>query len=158
MWATSKHDVYLISNDSLMHWSSISRNLSEVLNFSGRIVPTEKCAGNLLEGLTLTQISTMAVKKRSVVAGGFQGELIFWTSQGLASVQEPLMMDNAITNAIEIYGSASCGPRFMEANNDWCEGVRHGKISANEPLPFPWPRLHLWILKLIAFMKSEGIL
>lgn len=105
-----------------MHWSSISRNLSEVLNFSGRIVPTEKCAGNLLEGLTLTQISTMAVKKRSVVAGGFQGELIFWTSQGLASVQEPLMMDNAITNAIEIYGSASCGPRFMEANND-C-GVR----------------------------------
>lgn len=41
VWATSKHDVYLISNDSLMHWSSISCNLSEVLNFSGRIVPTE---------------------------------------------------------------------------------------------------------------------
>lgn len=73
VWATSKHDVYMISNYSLMHWSSISRNLSEVINFSGHIAPTEKHAGSLLEGLTQTQISTMAVKNRFVVAGGFQG-------------------------------------------------------------------------------------
>lgn len=50
VWATSKHDVYLISNDSLMHWSSISRNLSEVLNFSGRIVPTEVIEKYLVMG------------------------------------------------------------------------------------------------------------
>lgn len=41
VWATSKHDVYLISNYSLMHWSSISQNLSEVLDFSGHIAPSE---------------------------------------------------------------------------------------------------------------------
>lgn len=41
VWATSKHDVYLISNYSLMHWSSISNNLTEVLDFSGHIAPSE---------------------------------------------------------------------------------------------------------------------
>lgn len=41
VWATSKHDVYLFSNCSLMHWSSVSHNLSEVLNFSGHVIPAE---------------------------------------------------------------------------------------------------------------------
>lgn len=41
VWATSKHDVYLMSNNSVMHWSSLSGNLSEVLNFSGHVAPTE---------------------------------------------------------------------------------------------------------------------
>lgn len=41
VWATSKHDVYLVSNYSVMHWSSLLQNLTEVLNFSGNIVPTE---------------------------------------------------------------------------------------------------------------------
>ncbi|KAL3329478.1 hypothetical protein AABB24_036524 [Solanum stoloniferum] len=142
VWATSKHDVYLISNDSLMHWSSISRNLSEVLNFSGRIVPTEKYAGNLLEGLTLTQISTMAVKNRFVVAGGFQGELICKSldKPGVSFCARTTYEDNAITNAVEIYESVSCGPRFMAANND-C-GVRvydMEKFQQMNHFRFPWP-------------------
>ncbi|PWA70849.1 WD40/YVTN repeat-like-containing domain-containing protein [Artemisia annua] len=41
VWATSKHDVYLMSNYSLMHWSSSSHNLKEILNFSGHVAPTE---------------------------------------------------------------------------------------------------------------------
>ena len=41
VWATSKHDVYMVSNYSVMHWSSLLQNLTEVLNFSGNIVPTE---------------------------------------------------------------------------------------------------------------------
>ena len=41
VWATSKHDVYLMSNFSVMHWSSLSGNLSEVLNFAGHVAPTE---------------------------------------------------------------------------------------------------------------------
>ncbi|KAF8388571.1 hypothetical protein HHK36_027246 [Tetracentron sinense] len=75
VWATSKHDVYLMSNYSVVHWSSLSSNLSEVLNFSGHVAPTEKHQGSLLEGFTQTQISTLAVKDNFLVAGGFQGEL-----------------------------------------------------------------------------------
>ncbi|PKI48009.1 hypothetical protein CRG98_031602, partial [Punica granatum] len=75
VWATSKHDVYLMSNYSLMHWSSLTRNLTDVLNFSGHVKPTEKHAGCLVEGFTQTQISTLAVKDKFLVAGGFQGEL-----------------------------------------------------------------------------------
>ena len=41
VWATSKHDVYLISNYSVMHWSSLTGNLTEVLNFAGHVAPTE---------------------------------------------------------------------------------------------------------------------
>ncbi|MBA0798267.1 hypothetical protein Gohar_008874, partial [Gossypium harknessii] len=77
VWATSKHDVYLMSNYSVMHWSSVSCNLSEILNFAGHVAPTEKHPGSLLEGFTQTQISTLAVKDNFMVAGGFQGELTF---------------------------------------------------------------------------------
>ncbi|KAH7572755.1 hypothetical protein JRO89_XS03G0007800 [Xanthoceras sorbifolium] len=76
VWSTSKHDVYFMSNYSVMHWSSLSSNLSEILNFAGHVAPNEKYAGSLLEGFTQTQISTLAVKDNFMVAGGFQGELI----------------------------------------------------------------------------------
>ena len=39
VWATSKHDVYLISNYSVNHWSSLSGNLSEIINFAGHVAP-----------------------------------------------------------------------------------------------------------------------
>ncbi|GKD47064.1 hypothetical protein Tco_1271709, partial [Tanacetum coccineum] len=41
VWATSKHDVYVISKSSIMHWSSLSQTLNEILNFSGNVAPTE---------------------------------------------------------------------------------------------------------------------
>ncbi|KAG9146789.1 hypothetical protein Leryth_005112 [Lithospermum erythrorhizon] len=76
VWATSKHDVYLMSHFSVMHWSSLTCNKSEVLNVSGHVAPHEKHPGSLLEGFTQTQVSTLAVKDNLLVAGGFQGELI----------------------------------------------------------------------------------
>ena len=39
MWATSKHDVYLMQNYSVMHWSSLIRRGKEVLNVARPIVP-----------------------------------------------------------------------------------------------------------------------
>lgn len=36
----------------------------------------QKHPGSFLEGFTQTQISTLAVKDKLLVAGGFQGELI----------------------------------------------------------------------------------
>ncbi|CAN4104614.1 unnamed protein product [Withania somnifera] len=145
VWATSKHDVYLISNYSLMHWSSISNNLTEVLDFSGHIAPSEKHAGSLLEGLTQTQISTMAVKNRFVVAGGFQGELICkcLDKPGISFCTRTTYEDNAITNAVEIYDSLSGGLHFMAANND-C-GVREydmEKFQLMNYFRFPWPVNH----------------
>lgn len=41
VWATSKHDVYLLSHFSVMHWSSLSCTKSEVLNVSGHVAPCE---------------------------------------------------------------------------------------------------------------------
>ncbi|XP_009615119.1 putative WD repeat-containing protein C2A9.03 [Nicotiana tabacum] len=145
VWATSKHDVYLISNYSLMHWSSISQNLSEVLDFSGHIAPSEKHAGSLLEGLTQTQISTMAVKNRFMVAGGFQGELICkcLDKPGISFCARTTYEENAITNAVEIYESTSGGLQFMAANND--SGVREydmEKFQLMNHFRFPWPVNH----------------
>jgi hypothetical protein len=41
VWATSNHDVYLMSNFSIIHWSSLTCSKSEVLNVSGHVAPSE---------------------------------------------------------------------------------------------------------------------
>lgn len=41
VWATSKHDVYLMSHFSVMHWSSLTCSKSEVINVSGHVAPCE---------------------------------------------------------------------------------------------------------------------
>ncbi|KAG6470982.1 hypothetical protein ZIOFF_072071 [Zingiber officinale] len=85
VWATSKHDVYLMSHYSVLHWSALNGEKYEVINVSGHIAPCEvyknsiclqKHPGSLLEGFSQTQVSTLAVKDNLLVAGGFQGELI----------------------------------------------------------------------------------
>ncbi|KAL5992345.1 hypothetical protein ACLOJK_013262 [Asimina triloba] len=76
LWATSKHDVYLMQNYSVMHWSSLLRRGKEVINVAGPIVPTVKHRGSLAQPVSRVQISTMAVKDNMLIAGGFQGELI----------------------------------------------------------------------------------
>ncbi|TXG69805.1 hypothetical protein EZV62_004740 [Acer yangbiense] len=76
VWSTSKHDVYLMSHFSIIHWSSLSCRRTEVLDVSGHVAPCEKHPGSLLEGFTQTQVSTLAVRDNLLIAGGFQGELI----------------------------------------------------------------------------------
>ena len=41
VWATSKHDVYLMSHFSVIHWSSLACSKSEVLDVSGHVAPCE---------------------------------------------------------------------------------------------------------------------
>ncbi|GJR58600.1 uncharacterized WD repeat-containing protein-like protein isoform X1 [Tanacetum coccineum] len=142
VWATSKHDVYLMSNYSIMHWSSLTQNLNEILNFSGHVAPTEKYAGSLLEGFTQTQISTLAVNDGFLVAGGFQGELACkkLDKKGVSFCTRTTYEDNAITNAIEIYNNVSGGMHFMASNND-C-GVREYDMEGFQLVNhfrFPWP-------------------
>lgn len=145
VWATSKHDVYLMSNYSVMHWSSVSSNLSEVINFSGHVAPTERHAGSLLEGFTQTQISTLAVRDNFLVAGGFHGELSCkcLDKPGVTFCTRTTYEDNAITNAIEIYDSLSGGVHFIASNND-C-GLREYDMERFQLLShyhFPWPVNH----------------
>ncbi|KAJ0035008.1 hypothetical protein Pint_25635 [Pistacia integerrima] len=145
VWATSKHDVYLMSNYSVMHWSTLSSNLSEILNFAGHIAPNEKHAGSLLEGFTQTQISTLAVKDNFMAAGGFQGELICkrLDKLGVSFCTRMTCDDNSITNAVEIYDSARSGTHLMASNND-C-GVREYDMARFQLLNhyrFPWPVNH----------------
>lgn len=145
VWATSKHDVYLMSNYSVMHWSSISSNLSELLNFSGHVAPSEKHPGSILEGFMQTQISTLAVKDNFLVAGGFQGELTCkrLDKEGVSFCTRTTYDDNAITNALEIYDSPRGGIHFMASNND-C-GVREYDMESFQLLNhfrFPWPVNH----------------
>lgn len=102
LWATSKHDVYLVQNYSVMHWSSLLRGGKEVLNAAGRIVPKMvRICANLLnlefvlqssltiltwpsvpqkhhgsQTISRVQVSTICVKDNLMIGGGFQGELI----------------------------------------------------------------------------------
>ncbi|XP_012478426.1 uncharacterized WD repeat-containing protein C2A9.03 isoform X1 [Gossypium raimondii] len=145
VWATSKHDVYLMSNYSVMHWSSVLCNLSEILNFAGHVAPTEKHPGSLLEGFTQTQISTLAVKDNFMVAGGFQGELTFklLDRKGVTFCTRTTYDDNAITNAIEIYDSLRGGINFLASNND-CSVREYDteRFQLLNHFQFPWPVNH----------------
>ncbi|KAK1308697.1 hypothetical protein QJS10_CPA09g00548 [Acorus calamus] len=76
LWATSKHDVYLMQNYSVMHWSSLLRRGKEVLNVAGQIIPSVRSRGSIAQALSRVQISTMSVREGLLVAGGFQGELL----------------------------------------------------------------------------------
>ncbi|MBA0745992.1 hypothetical protein Gogos_008545 [Gossypium gossypioides] len=120
LWATSKHDVYLMENYSVMHWSSLLHKGEEVLNVAKPIVPNLKHPGLLSQQLSRVQISTMVVKENLMVAGGFQGELIckYLNQSGAAFCTKLTTDDNAITNAVDVYNNPSGAMRVMAANND----------------------------------------
>ncbi|KAK8684095.1 hypothetical protein V6N13_040131 [Hibiscus sabdariffa] len=120
LWATSKHDVYLMQNYSVMHWSSLLRKGKEVLNVAKPIVPSVERPGLLSEQLSRVQISTMAVKENLMVAGGFQGELIckHLNQPGVAFSTKLTTDDNAITNVVDVYRCPGGAMRVLAANND----------------------------------------
>ncbi|XP_054788704.1 uncharacterized WD repeat-containing protein C2A9.03 isoform X1 [Prosopis cineraria] len=120
LWATSKHDVYVTQNYSVMHWSSLLRRSKEVLNVAKPIVPTVKRPEFLAQPVSRVQISTMAVGKNLMVAGGFQGELICknLNQSGVAFCSKITTDDNAITNAVDVYHDPSGSLKVMTANND----------------------------------------
>nr|QQP23434.1 transducin/WD40 repeat-like superfamily protein [Sedum alfredii] len=124
VWATSKHDVFFMSNFSIIHWNALTCTRSEVLNVAGHVAPIEKHPGSLLEGFTQTQVGTLAVKDGLLIAGGFQGELIckYLDRPGVSYCSRTTYDDNAISNALEIYSSPSGALHFTAAIND--SGVR----------------------------------
>ncbi|KAL5711707.1 hypothetical protein ACHQM5_013962 [Ranunculus cassubicifolius] len=145
VWATSKHDVYLMSHYAVTHWSSLSRRSREILNFKGHVAPAEKHPGSLLEGFTQTQISTLAVKDNLLVAGGFLGELTCkrLDRKGISFCTRMTHDENSITNSIDIYTTSSGALHFMASNND--SGIREFDVETFQLLNhfrFPWPVNH----------------
>nr|AHG30905.1 putative WD-repeat protein [Narcissus tazetta] len=166
VWATSKHDVYLMSHNSVVHWSALTSKKSEVMNMSGHVAPSEKHPGSFLEGFSQTQASTLAVKDKLLVAGGFQGELIckHTDREGISYCFRTTHDENAITNAVEIYNSDSGAVHFLASNND-C-GIRDfdmEKFQVSKHFRFPWPVNHTSLSpdgKLLAIVGDdpEGLL
>ncbi|KAL7245698.1 hypothetical protein ACSBR2_000932 [Camellia fascicularis] len=141
LWATSKHDVYLMQNYSVMHWSSLLRRSKEVLNVAKPVVPTLKYPGSLAQTLHRVQISTMAVKDNLLVAGGFKGELIckYLNQSGVAFCTKITTDENAITNAVDICYNPNGSVRIMTANNDAQVRVFDaGNFKCIGHLCFPW--------------------
>ncbi|KAK7282797.1 hypothetical protein RIF29_11861 [Crotalaria pallida] len=120
LWATSKHDVYLVQNYSVMHWSALLRRGKEVLNVAKPIVPTVKHLGFVLQPVSRVQVSTMTVKENLIVAGGFHGELICknLNHSGVAFCSKITADDSAITNAVDVYRNPTGSLRIIAANND----------------------------------------
>ncbi|AEE31844.1 Transducin/WD40 repeat-like superfamily protein [Arabidopsis thaliana] len=120
VWATSKHDVYLMQNYSLMHWSSLLQRGKEVLNVARSVTPTQKLPGLFSEPLSRVQVSSMAVKENLILLGGFDGELLCKcvNQPGVAFCTRLSTEDNAITNTVDIYRDPSGSLRLITANND----------------------------------------
>ncbi|CAN4080444.1 unnamed protein product [Withania somnifera] len=141
LWSTSKHDVYLMQNYSVMHWSSLLRRGKEVLNVARPLVPTMKYPGSVSQTLTRVQISTMAVRDGLLAAGGFQGELICKSlnQPGVAFCTKISNEENAITNAVDICYSPTGSMRVITANNDQQVRVFDEKsFACTNRYTFPW--------------------
>ncbi|KAF7147541.1 hypothetical protein RHSIM_Rhsim03G0016000 [Rhododendron simsii] len=168
VWATSKHDVYFMSHFSVTHWSALTCNKTEVLNVSGHVAPCEKHPGSQLEGFTQTQVTTLAVKDRLLVAGGFQGELICKRSTALRGILFCPRVGVGIYSLTEVESPSplpnSGAVHFTAANND-C-GVRDfdmEKFQLSKHFSFPWPVNHTSLspdgkLRIIVGDNPEGML
>ncbi|KAF9602719.1 hypothetical protein IFM89_030607 [Coptis chinensis] len=102
LWATSKHDAYLIENYSVMHWSSLLQSGKEVFQ-CGPIVPAMKSVfGSFTQSLSRVQISTMAIKDNLMVVVVSTGNLFckirIATGGLLYKITDG---ENAITNAVD---------------------------------------------------------
>ncbi|KAL5703954.1 hypothetical protein ACHQM5_022444 [Ranunculus cassubicifolius] len=139
--ATSKHDVYLMQNYSVMHWSSLLRRGKEVLNVAGTTQPTLKGSGSFARPISRVQISTMSVKDNLMVGGGFHGELVckYLNRPGVAFCTKPSDGENAITNLVDLYQASNGLTQLMTANND--AGVRvfdTDYFACISQFSFPW--------------------
>lgn len=141
LWATSKHDLYLMQNYSVMHWSSLLKRGKEVINVAMPVLPTLKYPGSFSRSLSRVQVSTMAVKDDLIVAGGFHGELIckYLNKPGVSFATKIGDDENAITNSVDISYNSSGSMRVMTANNDALIRVFDAKsFTCTNSFKFPW--------------------
>ncbi|EEC83558.1 hypothetical protein OsI_29201 [Oryza sativa Indica Group] len=139
VWATTKHDVYTVHNQSVTHWSSLDQTSTELINADDCIIPKQRGHGS--QSVAMVQVTTMAVDDSLLVIGGFQGELICkrLEDDGVLFSTRVTDDENAITNSLEIYQDPTGSRRLVAANND-CS-VRIFDIEYFDLLKhhvFPW--------------------
>lgn len=107
-WATSKHDVFVMHDASVVHWEAASKRKTQVMDLSGSDM-------SMSSGLGTVQISTMIAKEDLVIAGGFYGEMVAKNIRTGAIIHNKRITydENAITNAIDIFDQS-----IMTSNND----------------------------------------
>jgi WD40 repeat protein len=120
VWATSSHDVFMMHEASVVHWDAAARRRTPVLDLSGNYAHfgarvAQNNLGPNTPPLGNVQISTMIAKDDVVIAGGFYGEVVAKNlrTQAIEYNRRITYDENAITNAIDIYGA-----RVMTSNND----------------------------------------
>lgn len=134
LWATSKHDVYVMSDNTVTHWCTLTRKLTEVLNVDSR------------HAATYFQISTMCVRSlprcRLLAVGGFSGEMVLKRLDAAKPAPHFLRVsreENAITNAIESYDSRSGATCVVSSNNDTHVRVFDAETGArSQCFLLPW--------------------
>ncbi|XP_039833640.1 uncharacterized WD repeat-containing protein C2A9.03-like isoform X4 [Panicum virgatum] len=140
VWATSKHDVYMAQNYSVMHWSSLLQRGEEVLNVIDNVFPKQKVQG--ARPLFRMQICSMAVRDNLMVAGGFRGELVckYVDQPGVAFCTSVTEDDDNITNTVDLYESPNGSTRVIAGNNDCAVRVFDTeRFRLLSHLTFPWP-------------------
>eukprot|EP00245_Coleochaete_scutata_P000350 TRINITY_DN1043_c0_g1_i1.p1 TRINITY_DN1043_c0_g1~~TRINITY_DN1043_c0_g1_i1.p1 ORF type:complete len:481 (+),score=80.33 TRINITY_DN1043_c0_g1_i1:88-1443(+) len=148
VWATSKHDVYVMHQYAINHWSPLSRKCTKVLNLGGHEgfgAEQGQSPYTPAHDLGKVQISTMCARKNLLVAGGFRGEMVckILDRQGLAFSARITYDDNAITNAIEIFDAPSGATRILSSNNDSIVRVFDtGAFQSLSKFHFPWAVNH----------------
>jgi hypothetical protein len=116
VWATSKHDAYVMSENRVVHWNAGTRRATTVLDLDGGA----SGSGGVIAGdFPRIQVSTTCVRDGLVAAGGFAGELVVLdTRTGLSKFLRISNDDNGITNAIEFFGTRSGAEVLVSSNND----------------------------------------
>jgi len=117
VWATSKHDAYVMSENKVVHWNASTRKATPVLDLDGG--SSGGASGVMVGDFPRIQVSTTRVKDGIVAAGGFAGELVVMDmNTGLSRSTRVTQDDNGITNAIEIFSARSGREVLVSSNND----------------------------------------
>uniref|UniRef100_A0A453RV14 WD repeat-containing protein n=2 Tax=Aegilops tauschii subsp. strangulata TaxID=200361 RepID=A0A453RV14_AEGTS len=139
VWATTKHDVYTVHNQSMTHWSSLNQISTELINGDDCIIPKQRGHGS--QSVSMVQFTTMAVDNDLLVVGGFHGELICKRLEDDGIVFSTRVTDdeNAITNSLEIYQDPNGSRRLVVANNDCSVRIFDTKyFDLLNHYVFPW--------------------
>ncbi|CAD7704381.1 unnamed protein product [Ostreobium quekettii] len=142
LWATSKHDVFLMADNCVNHWDLLSIKSpgyepTQVMNLRGGIVSSRASR------LGLVNISTIWAGNGLVVAGGFNGQIAVQRlcDSGLAYEGYITQSDNSITNAIEVFheGGEGTEPKVLSSNNDSSVRVLNMETwDVEAHFPFEW--------------------
>lgn len=120
VWATSKHDAYVVSENRVVHWNAATRRATAVLDLDGGASGVRAGGGAATAGdFPRVQVSTTCVRDGLMAAGGFAGELVTLDMRTGASRMLRVSHDNnGITNAIELFGTRSGSEVLVSSNND----------------------------------------